>query len=753
MGQQHYGGADTPPTSVWKRVGSSVAGLVTTMLLLVGGGTSAALAAPPYVTEATISDIRFVETSVNEGSYAEISATWALPDNPQPKAGFTIPLPAGELSGRGDKFQILEQGTGAVIANCIANETQLECDFDDTYITENPRNLTGDVHFWVRIDAQVDQTEEHTFVFGSETSTVTVVQPSPWVCTSDCDFSWNYSKDGGYNYSSDTITWWLHIAAGENGMEGGLNVEVRDTPGPNQTLILTDDRPVLQKTNKKGDIGNGAIRPIEWQNVPRSEFTIDAAGNIQFVSEAGYFYQVVYYTQVTDGGASETYTNAAEFIINGVKEGSAPGQVRYAGGGGTGIGTNVGVFSISKVVAGTATGLPADQTFTGTYTVTTPAGDVIDGEFAVLAGETWKSAEFPRDSTVKLTEVTPVGPENVTWETPVWSQNDFTLAGGTLTEVTLTNTANVKLGGFSLKKSVSGDASGLVPAGTIFTVDYEWAVEGGQTGNGTLEVAAGGEAVTVQGVPAGAAVTLTETTAAVIDGVEWLAPQFSDNGFTIIAGTVVEIALDNPTALKRGAFTIRKALEGDGATTVPAETAFTVEYAYPAGEGFEAGSGELTVLADGVAVQSDPIPYGAEVTLAEREPAALAGVTWSGGVFDRAELVIGDDSVEDVVLTNTYETVPKTPEDPEAPAPEKPEVPKTPETPEGPETPEAPTPVPPVNTAPGKAPSAAPGTAPGWSLATTGSSGNLALGGIALAALLMGAGAVWVARKRGSATR
>lgn len=765
MGQELYGGAQAPTVSMWNYLGRVAASIVMAMVLILGGGVGAASAAPPYATEATVSNIQFVDSAVGTGWQVELTASWSLPDNPEANAGFTIPFPAGELTGRGDTFQIRAQDSGAVIANCVAKATQLECDFDNAYITQHPRNLSGNVNFWVRIDAQVTQTEEHVFVFGSETSTVTMTPPSNNVCTSNCEFWWDYSKDGWYNYQDNTITWWMHVKAGETGMAGGLNVEVRDTPGPNQSLIVNDGMPILQRTNLVGDRGDGWIRPHTWTNAPRSEYTVDADGTVKFVSSEGYFYQVVFRTTVLDNGAAGTYTNGGEFIINGTKDGEASSQIRYAGGGGTGIGTDVGKFSITKLIAGASEGLPAEQAFTGSYEVTTPDGSISSDNFSVTAGETWQSAEYPRNSTVHLTEVRPTEPTNITWDQPAWSVNDFALVGGTLTNVTLTNTAHVKLGtfsaskklkgtasalasvpsetqflldysypagvgfpagagtlsvgadgapvvsaelpvgaevtlsertpgaieglgwgtpvitpstftitegtavtvqvtnpvaetlgGFSVKKSVSGHASGLVPAGTVFTVDYVWSTDDGQTGTGTLEVVAGGDAAVVQGIPAGATVTLTEMTSAAIDGVQWLDPVFSENGFTVIAGTVVEIDLDNPTQLRQGAFTIRKVIDGAGASQVAADAEFTVTYAYPAGEGFDGGSGEIIVRADGVLVQSESIPYGATVTLTELVPNDLAGVQWTGGKFNIEEVILGDGTVQDVVLTNTYDT-------------------------------------------------------------------------------------------------
>ncbi|MBK0421578.1 hypothetical protein JD292_05780 [Leucobacter sp. CSA2] len=771
-------------------LGRSVAAASTALLLLVTGGVGAAMAAPPYATTATVTNIQFVNNTVTSGSSAEMTADWTLPDNPSSPAGFTIALPP-ELAGRGDTFTIKAQDTGATIATCVAQPTQLVCDFDSAYISDNSRNLKGNVNFWVKVNKTVTQTQEETFEVGGQTVKVNV-SPSTETCGTNCDFVWNYKKDGSYDYAKDEVDWYVHVEAPLGGMAGGLNVEVRDTPGPNQELIVNDSTPELQRTNEIGPRpGDGATRPINWQLVPRSEYTVDpTTGVVKFTTQQGYYYQVEYRTKVTNPGQATEYTNTAEFAINGQTDGSANGLVRYAGGGGTGIGENVGVFQITKKVEGNAVNLPADLKFTGDYVVNVPDSAALTGSFEVAANGTWKSPEFPRGSTVTLMEVKPTSPANIAWGEPTFSQNNFTLEGGKLAEVVLTNKADVKvgnfsaakslegtagaldlvpsdaqfvldysypagvgfpagsgtltvgadgkpvtsgdlpvganvtvteqtpapveglawgkpvispenftvadgtavevkvtnpvtetLGGFSLKKSVSGGASGLVPEGTLFTVDYTWTTDDGKTGSGTVEVPAGGDPVTVEGVPAGAVVTLTEKAADPIAGVDWLDPVFSENGFTVLPGTVIAIDLDNPTQLRQGAIGIRKAIEGNGSTLIPADTQFTVEYSYPAGTGFEAGSGEIVVRADGVVVQSDPIPYGATVTLKELTPGAVPGVTWTGGTFDIENVTAGDGTVQNVVLTNTYEKTPEKPTKPTTPTtPEKPAQPGLPVT-------------------------------------------------------------------------
>lgn len=716
------------------------------VLALTGGAI--AQAAPPYTTQGTVTNVQFVETTVTAGGSAALTANWSFPNNPTTPAGFTIDLPSG-LAGRGDTFTLTAQDSGATIANCVATATQLQCDMDPAYVAANPVNLRGNVNFWVTVTTETTTTTEHTFDFGSNTATVNI-QPRPQ-CTENCDLDWQYRKDGSYIYQNNTIVWYAHVAAPPTGMVGGQDVVVRDTPAGNQTLVVDDSLPRLQRTNVTGPNAAGVEVPSGWQDVPRSEYTVDLDGTIHFTSQAGYFYQVLYITNVTDAGASGTYSNTVEFYINGTLDGTSSRDVRYAGGGGTGIGTNVGVVTIEKAVDGTAVNLPADQLFTGTYSVQPPTGDAITGTWSVASGDTWRSPEFPRDSVVTLTEDAPSEPGNVTWSS-AFSTNGFTLPGGQITPVTLTNTADVRLtdftaskslsgdaaalvpsdatvtleysypagtgfaagegtidvpvdgtsvtspkipvgaevtvtertpnpvagaawgtasispatftasdsgstgthvsvdnpitqqlGGFTLQKTVTGGGAGLVPAGTRFDVDYAWTASGDRSGDGTVTVTAGGDPASVDGIPVGATVTLSEHTPGAIDGITWLDPRFSENGFTVQDGTVVAIDLDNPTELRTGTLSIAKTITGTDAAAalVPADATFTIDYSYPAGNGFAAGSGSLTVSADGTPVTSPALPFGAQVTFTERTPTAVEGLGWGTPVISPATVTIG----------------------------------------------------------------------------------------------------------------
>lgn len=416
--------------------------------------------------------------------------------------------------------------------------------------------------------------------------------------------------------------------------------------------------------------------------------------------------------------------------------------------------TQLGMFTVVKSLEGTQAAkdlVPVDTEFIFEYSY--PAGPGFaagNGTITAKADGTAVSSEqLPIGAEVTLTEQTPAPIDGIAWEEARITPETFTVEKDNAVSITATNPVAETLGGFSLVKKVSGTGSNLVPEGTIFTVDYTWTTDDGQTGNGVVDVVAGGEPVVVSGIPGGATVTLSEHTPAYVEGVEWLDPVFSTNGFSVIAGEIVTVDLDNPTQLKQGAFSIRKAVAGTGASLVPADASFTVNYSYPAGSGFEAGEGTLTVKADGTIIQSDPLPYGAVVTFTELTPADLANAKWLGGKFDQETITIGDGTVTQVVLTNNYDEIPPTPE---APTPPTPGVPTKPTpgvpTPPAPGVPTKPTPGQQANPTSGQ-PSPSPAKPKTTVLAQTGPE-VAAIGALAVAFLVGGIGLLATRRNKAS---
>ena len=281
-----------------------------------------------------------------------------------------------------------------------------------------------------------------------------------------------------------------------------------------------------------------------------------------------------------------------------------------------------------------------------------PAGS---GELVLPAdGTVVQSAPLPIGAVLTLSEATPSAVTGAEWGIPVISPETLTISEDDTVMIEVTNTITRDVGAFSVKKSLTGIATGLVSQEATFTVKWSYpAGVGYEADSGEAIVTADGDPVLVSGIPAGAVVSLVEETPTPVEGADWEAPIFSQSTFTINQGEVVSIELENPITLGSGGFQIRKLLDGTGADLIAPDTAFEVEYSYPGGIGFEAGSGSISVLPDGEWVQSDPLPYGAEVTLEEVTPAAVSGGVWESQKFSTSIFTVGDDTVVDITLTNT----------------------------------------------------------------------------------------------------
>lgn len=388
---------------------------------------------------------------------------------------------------------------------------------------------------------------------------------------------------------------------------------------------------------------------------------------------------------------------------------------------------NNGEFEVKKVVDGDGKDLvPSDMAFTVKYTYTLPEklnADPSTGEGTLTVkndGEAVTSDPLPQGTKVHLEETDIPDIAGGTWTSHSFDPSDFTISDKTVASVTLTNTIERDLGALSIKKTVSGSGESLVKDGTEFTVKYSYeAGPGFEAGSGEVTVKSGEEASLVKDLPAGATVTLEEVTPAKVEGGTWSSPTFKGgNIVTVGKDKTAEVVLDNPIELNKGDFSIVKKIDGSGAGLVGKDTTFTVAYSYPKGDGYPAGQGTLAVKADGQAVTSVPIPFGAKVTLEEAEPAAVEGGDWKDAKFSQDEVTIGDETTVAVTLTNTIDKTPKTP-------PTQPTNPTQPTQPAQPGQ-------------PGQ---------PGGHLPQTGATVTAALAA-GLSLLLLGAAAVMIARKR-----
>ncbi|NDO88709.1 DUF5979 domain-containing protein [Cellulosimicrobium composti] len=320
----------------------------------------------------------------------------------------------------------------------------------------------------------------------------------------------------------------------------------------------------------------------------------------------------------------------------------------------------VGGFSLSKAVQGSGAGaVPGDASFTVAWTAQVPDGVVYDGAttgtVTVLADGT--VADGPQDlpvGTVVTFEET-VFPEvpGISWGTPVLDPSSVTVGDGTNTLVTVTNAAVQQVGGFSVAKSVEGEASGLVPDDAQFTVEYSYELDG-TTVTGSLTVLADGTPVDgPQNLPVGTVVTFIEVQLPEVEGVVWGAPSFSPSSVTVGDGENALVTLTNTaTDAPAGGFSVAKSVEGEASGLVPDDAQFTVEYSYELDGTTVTGS--LTVLADGTPVDGPQnLPVGTVVTFTEVDLPTLPGVIWGAPQISPESVTVADDVNAEVVVTNT----------------------------------------------------------------------------------------------------
>ncbi|MGO1402288.1 MAG: DUF5979 domain-containing protein [Flaviflexus sp.] len=177
-----------------------------------------------------------------------------------------------------------------------------------------------------------------------------------------------------------------------------------------------------------------------------------------------------------------------------------------------------------------------------------------------------RSIEVPTDGTaVDLGEYLPHGTEVTlvedalgdnaafTWAAPIWSETDglvinedgsatLTIAAAQNPTVELTNVANATVGNFSIVKELSGSGADLVPADTVFPVTATWTDILGNEQSAQLKLVAG-EPATIENLPFGTEVTLTEGEFEVPATVTWEEAEWSADSNVMISGEGTEVVI------------------------------------------------------------------------------------------------------------------------------------------------------------------------------------------------------------------
>ncbi|KAB1658886.1 hypothetical protein F8O09_04760 [Pseudoclavibacter sp. CFCC 11306] len=361
-----------------------------------------------------------------------------------------------------------------------------------------------------------------------------------------------------------------------------------------------------------------------------------------------------------------------------------------------GVGTNQGAFSVAKELDGNAASGIAQQrlNFEVRYEVVAPeAHKGNQGSFTVQAGRTATSPYFDEGDTVKITEIVPSDTGAVQWGAPqladatgkslalpyevTFSNDNGTLGKDGILPLKLTNTADLKpTTSFKLQKNVN-NPDGVLGLPSEYTVHYDYrygpdAAQYTKSGSGDITVKADGkDYISSADIPVGAKVTLSEAKPSDTADTTWADPVFApasaDNVYTITAdGRLKPTAGDaadhtlvtNAASLRKGTFSITKAMAGTGTELVGTDRDYTGTWSYPAKDGvYAAGHGEWTVKA-GATWTSQPVPANAEVTLHENTPQGVDSATWQ--TPDDQKVTIGENANGAVTFTNTLDHDPGT---------------------------------------------------------------------------------------------
>ena len=186
-------------------------------------------------------------------------------------------------------------------------------------------------------------------------------------------------------------------------------------------------------------------------------------------------------------------------------------------------------------------------------------------------------------------------------------------------------------GTFQAQTKIENPDGIVLDAGLEYTLAYSYPADeekGFPAGSGTLTLPANGDAVESDELPVGAELTLEEINLPEVPGATWDTPVLSQDTVTIGEDDVVTVDVTNALTQDLGNFQVTKSTSGDGQELIPEGTEFTVTYSYEGINGFEGGSGELTVKAGETSDLSKDIPAGATVTLEELAPVDPEGGTW-----------------------------------------------------------------------------------------------------------------------------
>lgn len=616
-------------------------------------------------TPISIDDVRFETSKIPDGSRQELTVDWSVPGEASNPVAVVVDLPDG-LRGFADRFPMLDPD-GAAAGECVVDAERITCTVDPAYIEGHELEMRGSFTFLADVWLENIETVEHVFDFGTVQTPVTV-DPNPNRCTENCEFGgWDAWKSGSYQNLEDTISWWVGVPSGPDGIPAGQRVAVEDVLDTTVFELVGEPRVLEARSLAYDSLGRQSPQ-FAWK--PASEYTVSGDGlRVEFTSVAGLgadapegqqgitgsVYEVVWTVKVLDLGKAKNYTNTANWEIEGERSGTTTGTATRYSGSGTVVGTNFGKFRLTKELAGDTSLAPA---FTVNYTSELDGVVTEQKPITIHAGESFLSDELFRGTTITLDELKPAEPANVDWADPVFVLPDGTRTDrvelafdgtqgklGQITDIRLENAATLQRASLGAAKTVVNPDGMRIPEDASFTLNYRWAANaelGIAAGGGAVQLPVDGSRVEIPELPVGAVVDFSESAPAAVPGASWQDPVIEPARVTVGADSAeVQVRVTNTLTRDLGSFDILKRLDGAGSGLVDDPT-FTVQWSYPADPAngvYEAGRGTVDVTAGGEPVAVEGLPAGAVVTLEELlEP--VEGGTWQEPVFSQQTFTI-----------------------------------------------------------------------------------------------------------------
>ncbi|AIK83976.1 hypothetical protein CGLAR1_01535 [Corynebacterium glutamicum] len=340
-------------------------------------------------------------------------------------------------------------------------------------------------------------------------------------------------------------------------------------------------------------------------------------------------------------------------------------------------GEPVGGFSLKKELSGvTGAEFDEDAVFTVVATWTDADGEKKTESFELpVDGSVVEGPQNLPVGTVVTFEETlkPSVGEGYEWVEVKFSPEKLTIAEGGNAVVTATNTyteTEEPVGGFSLKKELSGVTGAEFDEDAVFTVVATWTDADGEKKTESFELPVDGSVVEgPQNLPVGTVVTFEETVKpSVGEGYEWVEVKFSPEKLTIAeGGNAVVTATNTYTETEEpvGGFSLKKELSGVTGAEFDEDAVFTVVATWTDADG-EKKTESFELPVDGSVVEGPQnLPVGTVVTFEETlKPSVGEGYEWVEVKFSPEKLTIAEGGNAVVTATNTYDPI-------EPPAPGK----------------------------------------------------------------------------------